>query len=107
MSRRYGKHSSQGMRNLQSAGLDAAKFTGRVTEDAAVGLARWATTDHSGIGKALGNMPSMGFFDSLGYIFMCLIVSLGVILLKAVIIFCTVFFTFAIWIPFLLGLLGS
>lgn len=62
------KRSSQGMCNLQSAGRQAAKFTGGVTEKAAVGLFRWATTDHSGMGKALANMPSMGFIDSTKYI---------------------------------------
>lgn len=59
---------SNGMRNLQSAGRSAAKFTGRTTEKAAVGLFRWATTDHYGMGKALSNMPSMGFIDSTKYI---------------------------------------
>lgn len=70
MARKYGKRSSQGMRNLRSAGWDAAKFTGRTTEKAAVGLARWATTDHSGTGKAFENMPSMGFIETIGYILM-------------------------------------
>jgi len=61
--------SNQGMRNLQSAGKQAAKFTGGVTEKAAVGLFRWATTDHNGMGRALSNMPSMEFFVTIGYVF--------------------------------------
>lgn len=56
-------------RNLRSAGNSAAKFTGRTTEKAVVGLFRWMTTDHSGVGRALLNMPSMGFFDTIGYVF--------------------------------------
>ena len=44
---------SNGMRNLQSAGRQAAKFTGRTTEKAAVGLFRWMVTDHSGLRSAL------------------------------------------------------
>ena len=63
------KLSNRGMRNLRSAGMSAAKFTGRTTEKAAVGLFRWMVTDHSGVGRALQNMPSMGFFDTLGYVF--------------------------------------
>jgi hypothetical protein len=64
------KRSSQGIRNLQSAGRTAAKFTGRTTEKAAVCLARWATTDHLGTGRALENMPSMGFVATLKIILM-------------------------------------
>lgn len=63
------KISNQVTRNLRSAGNSAAKFTGRTTEKAAVGLFRWLVTDHSGIGRALLNMPSMGFFDTIGYVF--------------------------------------
>ncbi|CAG0999310.1 hypothetical protein MTYP_02760 [Methylophilaceae bacterium] len=73
MARQDGKRSSQGMRNLRSAGWDAAKFTGRTTEKAAVGLARWATTDHSGMGKAFENMPSMGFIETIQYALMVIV----------------------------------
>lgn len=100
MARKYGKRSNQGMRNLRSAGWDAAKFTGRTTEKAAVGLARWATTDHSGMGKALSKMPSMGFLDSISYIFSAFFYGIWLILLRAVV----VTFTYVIWIPFLIYL---
>ena len=50
-----------------------AQFTGRTTERAAsaaehavVGLARWATTDHTGISKMLIAMPSLGFIEQNG-----------------------------------------
>ncbi len=36
----------------------------RVTEKAAVGLARWATTDHTGTTKLLTTMPPLGFVDT-------------------------------------------
>lgn len=75
------KRNSRGMRNFRSAGWEAAKFTGRTADNAAVGLARWVTTDHSGMGKALENMPSMGFIDSVRYILVRFIISMiGVVL---------------------------
>jgi hypothetical protein len=50
----------------------ASKFTNqstrtawRFTEKAAVGLARWATTDHTGSAKFLANLPPMGFLDTM------------------------------------------
>ncbi len=42
----------------------AAKSTWKVTEKAAVGLARWATTDHTGTTKLLATMPPLGFVDT-------------------------------------------
>ena len=39
-----------------------------IIEKAAIGLFRWATTDHSGLSQALRDMPPMGFVDSLKYI---------------------------------------
>lgn len=64
------KPSNQGMRNLRSAGWQAAKFTGRTADKAAVGLFRWVTTDHSGLRSALENMPSMGFLYTAKYLLM-------------------------------------
>lgn len=55
---------SQAILNLQSAGSNVAKFTGRTSEKAALDLAHWATTDHSGIGRTIDNMPLMGFSNT-------------------------------------------
>lgn len=70
------KRSSRAMRNLQSAGWSAARSVGRTTEKAAVGLFRWASTDHSGLGQALDNMPKMGFLDSAKYILVHFLISI-------------------------------
>jgi len=43
----------------------SAKFAGRIAEKSAIGLFRWATTDHLGTAKFLANMPPMGFLDTL------------------------------------------
>lgn len=51
-----------------SSGWKAAKTTGRHIDSAAVGLARWASTDHSGFCQALADMPKMGIWDTLRYI---------------------------------------
>jgi len=62
------KRHQRAMRNLRSAGWEAAKFTGDTTSKAIVGLSRWVVTDHTGMGRALDNMPKMGFVDSAKYI---------------------------------------
>jgi hypothetical protein len=53
----------------------AIKFTARTVDKTATGLGRWATTDHSGMGKALANMPSTGFLDSVRYILTQLLIT--------------------------------
>jgi hypothetical protein len=57
--------SNQGIKNLQSTGRTAIRVTGRTTDKAAVGLARWATTDHSGIGRTLENMHLLGIQNTI------------------------------------------
>ncbi len=42
---------------------DAAKSAWKVTEKTAIGLARWATKDHTGTVKMLADRPSMKAMD--------------------------------------------
>jgi len=100
MARQYKKRTSRGARNLQSAGRSVLGFAGRTADNAACGLARWATTDHSGIGNTLDNMPSLGFFGGISYI--SSVVFSGI--LRMLMHVAVVFFTIAIWIPFLIYL---
>ncbi len=79
--------SSQYTRNLQRAGNNLAKATGRATEKAAVGVFKWATTDHLGMGKAIINMPKMGFFASIKYVLMQFLIRLYAIAIMGVIVF--------------------
>jgi hypothetical protein len=51
MAKPYGNRNNHAMRNLRSAGSDAARFTAKTTGKAAVGLFRWASTDHSGMSR--------------------------------------------------------
>ena len=76
----------------------AARFTARTADKAASGLFRWATTDHSGMGKLLDIMPKMGILDTLGYILSSLFYSVIGTLFGAVL----VFIIFAYGIPLLL-----
>lgn len=104
--RSNGNHTnSQGMRNLRSAGWQAAKFTGKTAdkatgaaEKAAVGLFRWVTTDHSGMGKALDNMPSMGFFNTAKYILNQFLIAVAGTIVTGVLVFVLI----AYGIPFLI-----
>jgi len=102
MARQYRKSNAQGIRNLQSAGRSAAKFAGRTTEKSAAALSSWATTDHTGIGKSLLDMPpSMGFVDSSTYIFTQFLTSIIITVVGAVLVFLLIAYGF----PVLLGVL--
>jgi len=67
---------------------------------AAVSLARWATTDHTGTGKLLANLPPMGFIDTLSMIAVTLLCSVLGALVSGVLMFVLV----AYGIPALLSL---
>jgi len=58
-----------------------------VIESVAVGLFRWGTTDHSGMGKALERMPPMGFLDELKTIFMHFLIAVAGAVLTGIWIF--------------------
>lgn len=77
-----------------------ARTAWKVTEKAAVGLARWATTDHTGTAKFLGNMPAMGFIDTITMILMLI----GTTILGALVSGLLFYLLFAFGIPFLLGI---
>jgi hypothetical protein len=62
----------QGLRHSRSTGKSS-----RVIENIAVGLFRWAATDHSGIGNALEHIPSMGYLHELKTIFMHFLISVA------------------------------
>lgn len=98
MTRQYNKRSSRGMRNLRSAGWRALKFTARTTDKAANGFVSWITTDHSGMGNAIKDMPSMGLLHSLGFILTHFIFSMIGIVLQGLWIFVLI----AYGIPFFL-----
>jgi hypothetical protein len=51
--------------NHSGKSASAGRTAWRFTEKAAVGLARWATTDHTGSAKFLASMPPMGFLDTM------------------------------------------
>lgn len=92
------KRSSRAMRNIRSAGWAAARFAGRTTEKAAVGLFRWASTDHSGLSRALDRMPEMGFLDSVKYVLVHFLISVVAAIVGAIWVYVLV----AYGIPFLL-----
>jgi len=58
-----------------------------LTEKAAVGLFRWAATDHSGMSKVLERMPPMGFLDELRTIFMHFLISVAGAVLTGIWVF--------------------
>ncbi|MGV8900582.1 MAG: hypothetical protein ACOH2B_15285, partial [Burkholderiaceae bacterium] len=64
MARPYRKRA---VRNLHSAGTDAAKLGSKAISKSIVGLSKWVVTDHTGMGTTISNMPKMGFVDSVRY----------------------------------------
>ncbi len=68
MSRYYKNSRRRRGRSWGSVGNEVASHTWRATEKAAEGLGRWATTDHTGLGQRLSNMPpGMSVMESIGY----------------------------------------
>lgn len=86
-------------RNIESA----ANYTLRTSEKAAVGFARWMTTDHSGFSKAMLEMPEMGFIDGLKYFIAQMIYGLISIVLTAALFYLLI----AYGIPLLFDILFS
>ena len=69
-----------------------------VTDKAATGLFRWATTDHTGISTRLANMPDMGFVDTVKFILWQLLISIVASAVTAALVFILIAFV----IPYLL-----
>lgn len=101
MTTRYNTTRRKAIRNLRSAGWEGAKFTAKVAEKSAEGLFRWVTTDHTGMSKALINMPELGFIETIKCMFAMLCYSVAYAAVMGV----AVFVTFAYWIPSLWWLL--
>lgn len=91
--------SNRAVRNLKSAGYSAAKVTGDITSKTAVGLFKWAATDHSGMSDAIKRMPKMGFLGTIRYILMQFILSIASAVIAAGLMFLLV----AYGIPLVLG----
>ena len=85
-------------RNYRNLG-NAIKFTARTVDKTATGIGRWASTDHTGMSKALLNMPSMGFLDTIRYILLHLLITIVVAVLSGAWVFLLV----AYGVPFLIS----
>lgn len=72
----------------------SAKYAGK----SVVGLARWATTDHTGTAKLLADAPYMGFINTISMI----VVTLLTTLLGAVASAAMFFLLFSFGLPLLL-----
>jgi hypothetical protein len=96
----YRKSAQNSRKKLKhgGAGWNAIVGCARTADQIASGLARWITTDHTGIGKALENMPKMGFVDSMQYILLHLLIAIS----GAVFMGLGIFLLLAFGIPFLI-----
>ena len=91
------------MNTLRSSGWKTAHTAGRVTEKAAVGLFRWASTDHTGFSESLRHIPSMGAGETFKYILMPFLIAVLVAVINGVWVFVLIAFV----LPFLLSELFS
>ena len=103
MSFKNSKKRARPTHNFRSASIRGFKTAGNIAGSAATGLFRWATTDHCGVGRAAAQILSegarggIGMLDSLRFTVTLFTSLMGRILLMAGV----VYFTIAIWIPFL------
>ncbi len=92
MAKRASSFRSQGIRNLKSAGSSAVRFTGRSAGRAAVGLFKYAATDHLGLAESLRSAPKMGAFDSLKHVLMQFLIRMFAIAITGVILLILIVF---------------
>jgi len=92
------KRTVRNRRTSRNLSLNPLQKSLPVIEKAAVGLFRWAITDHSGLSQSLSAMPSMGFVDSLKYILCRLLIAIVCSVLSAILVFVLVAYV----VPFLL-----
>ena len=94
---------SRSMNTHRSSAWKAAQTAGRITEKAAVGLFRWATTDHTGFSESLRHIPPMGAGETFKYILMHFLIAVVVAVVNGVWVFVLIAFV----LPFLLSGLFS
>ena len=94
---------SRSMNTHRSSAWKTAQTAGRITEKAAVGLFRWASTDHTGFSESLRHMPSMSAGETFKYILMQFLCAVVVAVLNGVWVFVLIAFV----LPFLLSGLFS
>ena len=87
----------------RSSAWKTAQTAGRLTEKAAVGLFRWATTDHSGFSESLLHIPPMSAGETFKYILMQFLCAVLVAVINGVWVFVLIAFV----LPFLLSELFS
>ncbi len=78
-------------RTLKNA-ASAAKASYQHLDRAATAIGRWATTDHTGLGRALSNMPPLGFRDTLRYIVTRFLITMAGAVLSALLVFVMIAF---------------
>ncbi len=89
-------YKKRAMRNFSSAGNSVVKFTGRAVSKTAVGLFKYAATDHLGMADSLSRAPKMGAFDSLKYALWMFLIRMAAIAITAVIFFVVIVFVASI-----------
>jgi hypothetical protein len=70
----------------------AAKATYRHFNHAGSSFGRWTTTDHTGMSRAMINMPSMGFWNTLRYIAMHFLIAVVGALVTGLMVFVIIYY---------------
>ncbi len=93
MAKRTSSFRSNGIRNLKSSGSTAVKFTGRAASKAAVGLFKYAATDHLDMQGAYERIPSgIGVVETLWQILIQFFIRMVAIGITAIIFLVVIVF---------------
>lgn len=88
-------------KSFAKASWRVSKTAYHVADKGFTNVAKWVTKDHSGFGRAMNDMPKMGFIDSCKYIALHFIFAIIGTVLSAALVFILI----AFGIPLLIQLL--
>lgn len=89
-------------KSFSKASWQASKTAYHVADKGFTHFAKWATTDHSGFGRAVNDLPKMGFIDSCKYIALHFIFAIIGAVLSAALVFILIAFGIPLFIQLLL-----
>lgn len=87
---------------LAKATLHTSNRAYRIADKGFTNLAKWVATDHTGISRAIHDMPRMGFFATCKHILFCFFVTVIGVLLSGMLIFLLITFGIPLFIQLLL-----
>jgi len=88
--------------SFSTASWRASKTAYHIADKGFTNVAKWVTKDHSGFGRAMNDMPKMGFIDTCKYIALHFIITIIGAVLSAALMFILIAFGIPLFIQLLL-----